>query len=162
MVRPDHDQKTSMSGPTIVPAATPAARERAFAIRRRVSVDEQGVPARLEFDELDREVLHLLAILDGEAVGTLRLRSPGDGLVKIERVAVLAQARGRGIGEALITEALRLALQAGAGEVILHAQVRIRSFYEKLGFQASGAAFIEDGIRHIAMRLGPAGASDAA
>lgn len=126
---------------------------RAFAIRRSVFVEEQGVSAALEFDGLDREARHLLASLDDEAAGTLRIRLLEQGRVaKIERVAVLAAHRHRRIGRALLDAALALARSQGAIEVRLHAQTVVQAFYARLGFVAIGPEFEEDGIFHIAMR----------
>ena len=86
-------------------------------------------------------------------MGTLRLRwLDGGRTVKIERVAVLAAARGQRVGQALIGAALDLARAEGAGEARLHAQTTVQAFYARLGFSAFGPEFEEDGILHIAMR----------
>jgi predicted GNAT family N-acyltransferase len=128
--------------------------ERAFAIRRRVFVDEQGIAEALEFDGLDEAARHLLAMVDGEAAGTLRIRLLECGrIAKIERVAVLAEQRRHRVGRALMGAALDLARAQGAGEAKVHAQTAVQRFYASLGFVAFGAAFEEDGIPHIAMRL---------
>ena len=83
----------------------------------------------------------LLARLDGAIVGMLVLvlfRLPTGMRAWIEDVVVDAGARGRGVGEALSTEALRRARAAGAVTVDLTsrpgraAAVRL---YERLGFQ---------------------------
>jgi len=127
---------------------------RALAIRRVVFVVEQGVSEALEFDGRDDGAEHLLALLDGEPVGTLRLRLLEDGrLGKIERVAVLRQARGRRIGHALVRAVLARAVALEVREASLHAQTVASAFYASLGFEAHGAEFDEDGIRHVAMRL---------
>lgn len=142
--------------PVITIRETQSAAEtlRAFAIRRSVFVEEQGVSAVLEFDGLDDEARHLLAALDGEPAGTLRIRLLEQGQVaKIERVAVLAAHRQRRIGRALLDAALEVARSAGAIEARLHAQTVVQGFYAGLGFVAVGPEFEEDGIPHIAMRL---------
>ena len=127
--------------------------ERALAIRRAVFVEEQGVGEALEIDGRDHEAQHLLALRDGDPVGTLRVRRVDHGRVaKIERVAVLARARGAKVGQALVEAALAMSGAAGAEAAILHAQTRAQSFYARLGFMAFGPEFIEDGIPHIAMR----------
>jgi predicted GNAT family N-acyltransferase len=138
----------------ILEVRTPAELERAFAIRRAVFMEEQGVPEALELDGRDHQAQHLLALLDGAAVGTLRVRwLDGGRTAKIERVAVLPGARGSKIGQALLQAALALAGSAGAKTASLHAQTAARGFYGKLGFVAFGPEFMEDGIPHIAMRL---------
>jgi predicted GNAT family N-acyltransferase len=47
--------------------------KRAFAIRMRVFVREQGVSAEIELDRDDMRATHLLALVPGKAVGTARI-----------------------------------------------------------------------------------------
>jgi predicted GNAT family N-acyltransferase len=138
----------------VVEVRSGAPLEQAFVIRRAVFVQEQGVGAALEFDERDEEAQHLLALRDGEPVGTLRVRwLDGGRTAKIERVGVLPRARGAKVGQALVEAALAVARSAGADAASLHAQTRVQAFYAKLGFVTFGPEFMEDGIPHIAMRL---------
>jgi predicted GNAT family N-acyltransferase len=133
---------------------SPAGIERAFAIRRRVFVEEQGVGGALEFDARDAEARHLLATVDGEPAGTLRIRLlEGGRVAKIERVAVLAAQRRHRVGRALMVAALDLARAQGALEARVHAQTVVQGFYAGLGFVAIGGVFEEDGIAHIEMRM---------
>ena len=73
-----------------------------FDIRRRVFIVEQDVPVDEDVDGLDGGCTHVVARMEGVAVGTARLRIADDGSAKVERVAVLTQWRGKGIGEALM------------------------------------------------------------
>jgi ElaA protein len=117
-------------------------------------MEEQGVAEVLEFDGRDDQACHLLALRNGAAVGTLRVRWLDEGrTAKIERVAVLPGARGSKVGRALLQEAPALAGSAGARTASLHAQTTALGFYGKFGFVAFGPEFVEDGIAHIAMRL---------
>ena len=143
-----------MAAMVIQEVQTAAGIERAFAIRRRVFVEEQGIAEALEFDALDPAARHLLAVVDGAPAGTLRIRLIEQGrIAKIERVAVLAPQRGHRVGRALMVAALDLARLQGADEAKVHAPTVVRGFYASLGFVAFGAAFEEDGIAHVAMRL---------
>ncbi len=142
-----------MNAPTIKRLVVPTDLEPAFAIRREVFIDEQGIDREVEFDGLDDGCDHLLAVLDDRPVGTLRLRMVDRGrIAKIERVAVIEAARGRHVGVRLIGDALERARQLGATAALLHAQTRVEGFYARLGFVAFGDVFEEDGIPHIAMR----------
>src|SRR5690606_4418188 len=85
----------------IAPVVTAADMLDAFYIRRLVFVEEQGVDMLEEHDELDRSALHVLARLDGLAVGTLRLLCEG-ATAKVGRFAVLKKYRGQGIGREMM------------------------------------------------------------
>jgi predicted GNAT family N-acyltransferase len=124
------------------------------ALRRVVFIEEQGVSEAEELDELDAEAIHLLAFWDGEAVGSARLLL-GQGYGKIGRVCVLAQARGRGIGAALIRAAVaRFRDVEGVAEVKLGAQSHALGFYRALGFEAYGPEYLDAGIAHRDMVIG--------
>ena len=123
-----------------------------LAIRARVFIEEQGVPLELEIDGLDPQALHVLALNDGRPVGTARMR-PVEGHAKVERVAVLAEARGTGAGRALMEALHGHDRRLGLPEIELHAQVQVIGFYERLGYRAFGPMFLDAGIEHRAMRL---------
>ncbi len=117
-------------------------------LRRVVFIEEQGVSEADEIDELDEVAIHLIAWLEGEAVGTARILL-GEGYGKIGRVCVLAMARGNGIGAALIRAAVaRLQLIEGISEAKLGAQTHALGFYEALGFEAYGPIYDDAGIAH--------------
>jgi ElaA protein len=118
------------------------------ALRRAVFIEEQGVSLEDEIDGRDGEALHLLARIDGKPVGTARIL-PGQGYGKIGRVCVLAEARGQGIGAALIRGALdRLRRMPGIATARLGAQTHALGFYEALGFTAEGPEYLDAGIPH--------------
>ncbi|WP_069383481.1 GNAT family N-acetyltransferase [Halomonas caseinilytica] len=119
-------------------------------IRRRVFIDEQDVPPEEEWDGRDAECRHFLALDDtGKALGTARLLPDGH----IGRVAVLQDARGLGIGLALMKAAIASAQRRGDTSVALAAQIQALPFYERLGFQAHGDTFLDAGIPHRNMTL---------
>lgn len=142
---------------------TDAERDGAFAVRRSVFVDEQGVAAEVEYDEYDgpeANATHFVAYADGVAVGAARLRpanpdpdsAPDDGPTgKVERVAVAADRRGTGWGRRVMDAVEARAREAGFERLTLHAQTRVRGFYDRLGYEAYGAEFEEAGIPHVAM-----------
>ena len=124
-----------------------------YAIRTAVFCREQGVSAELEFDGLDENCRHYLARIAGTAVGTARLRPLSVGDVKFERVAVLKDHRGRGIGWALMERALADARIDGHKRALLHAQTHAGEFYRRLGFRQEGDGFMEAGIPHMRMSM---------
>jgi predicted GNAT family N-acyltransferase len=120
-----------------------------FAIRLTVFVDEQKVPLEEERDEHDPTALHFLALLEGEPAGTARVLIKDAGrLAKITRVAVLASARGTGVGAALMRH---IHAAVPAASFTLDAQLRALPFYERLGYRAEGPEFMEAGIPHRRM-----------
>jgi predicted GNAT family N-acyltransferase len=118
-------------------------------IRRRVFVEEQGVPAELEWDGRDADCAHVLALVNRDPVGTGRLLPAG----KIGRLAVLASSRRHGVGSRMLRRLTDIARDRGLPEVYLHAQVSALPFYAAHGFVAEGAEFEEAGIAHRRMRL---------
>jgi predicted GNAT family N-acyltransferase len=121
-------------------------------VREAVFQIEQGVDAALDFDGLDQTAQHIV-VFDNEApIGTARIRYLNENLAKVERVAVLAAYRNKGIGRYIMQSAIAFLDQQGIPEIKVHAQSNAVSFYEKLGFQAQGDAFYEATILHIEMR----------
>lgn len=123
-----------------------------FALRHLVFVAEQGVPIEEEIDDLDPSATHLLAWDGAIPVGAARVVFDGD-TAKIGRVCVLAQARGTGLGVALIRHAVEVARAKGATTARLGAQTHALGFYEKLGFAAFGPIYLDAGIDHRDMEL---------
>ncbi|MGM0535591.1 MAG: GNAT family N-acetyltransferase [Pseudomonadota bacterium] len=123
--------------------------ETASEIRRVVFIEEQQVPQEEEWDGRDPECRHFLALHDTLPLGTARLLPDAH----IGRVAVLPQARGLGIGAALVRAAIEAARRDGHASVALAAQTHAQAFYEHLGFVAFGDEFLDAGIPHRNMRL---------
>lgn len=129
------------------------------ALRRQVFIEEQGVSEADELDDKDEVARHLLASREGRALGSARLLVEGQ-TGKIGRVCVLAEARGQGIGAALIRAAVALfGADAGVSRVKLGAQTHALGFYEALGFAAMGEVYDDAGIPHrdMIMTLPPKG-----
>ncbi|MBM4245840.1 MAG: GNAT family N-acetyltransferase [Deltaproteobacteria bacterium] len=122
-----------------------------LALRRAVFVDEQGVDPALDADGLDDGATQFLAWANGVPIGTARLRI-ADGTAKAERVAVLDDFRGRGVGLALMNAVEASARAQGHRSVLVHAQQAVVPFYERLGYTATEDAFDEAGIPHRRMR----------
>jgi predicted GNAT family N-acyltransferase len=131
-----------------VPASWAADRILLQQIRRTVFIEEQQVPESDEWDDDDTVSSHVLVRLNREPVGTGRLNPAG----KIGRIAVIAGARGRGIGALILRSLLDEARRRGIRRPYLHAQLQALPFYEKLGFRSEGGLFDEAGIPHVRMR----------
>lgn len=137
---------------SVILARTPADRQACFDIRLDVFVREQNVPPEEELDAYDETATHfLLRGEDGTPLATARLVNKG-GTAKIGRVAVIKEARGKGVGLTLMQSVLDEARRQGFGEVVLDSQTYAIPFYEKLGFVAEGDEFDDAGIPHFLMR----------
>jgi len=66
-------------------------------------------------------------------------------------MAVLPDQQGKHFGKHLLEEVITFCKQQGFKEIILHAQLTAKGFYDKLGFTPFGEEFEEAGIQHISM-----------
>lgn len=130
----------------------------ASAVREQVFVVEQGIAPALEWDQWDALSLHAVAHdACGVAIGTGRLLPPEfdaelSSTGHVGRVAVLASARGAGIGSRVLKALMGAAPGFGFRQVVLNAQVAVAGFYIRHGFIAEGDEFLEVDIPHIRMR----------
>ena len=124
-------------------------------LRTAVFVDEQKVPAELEYDAADEDALHAVAYNRlGHALATGRLltQAPNSlaGVGRIGRMATDANMRGNAVGRQVL-DALVSAAASRCDAVLLHAQVAAANFYRRAGFAEQGDVFEEAGISHIEM-----------
>lgn len=127
--------------------------EAARHIRETVFCREQGVPPEIEWDGEDHLCEHFLLESDSAPIGTARLRPYEPSVFKVERVAVLKNARSLGAGNAIMIYILdRL---KNSETIVLNAQTQVEGFYERLGFTRSGDEFEEAGIAHVPMAWRP-------
>ena len=124
----------------------------AQAIRTQVFIEEQNIPAEMEWDAADVQAVHALASNRfGLPLGTGRLLQHAPGVARIGRMAVSQTVRGSGVGRALLDALSAVAQQRGDHEIVLHAQTSAQAFYARSGFSPRGAVFEEAGIAHIEM-----------
>jgi predicted GNAT family N-acyltransferase len=141
---------TSQSPIAVIEITTRAQMDQAWALRRRVFIEEQHVPEEIEMDEDDAHAFHALA-LDGEtAVGCGRMLRHGEE-IKIGRMAVLRDRRGTGIGRRVLEFLMEAARRQGYRKAILHAQLTAEGFYLRNGYIPVGEIFEEAGIAHRLM-----------
>lgn len=119
------------------------------AVRREVFIVEQCVPEHLEWEVADGEHRWFVAETRLGVIGTARLTAAG----RIGRMAVRRPFRGKGVGSALLAEALAAARAAGMEQVHLSAQTHALGFYDRQGFRVEGDEYLDAGIPHRTMRL---------
>ncbi len=124
----------------------------AYGVRDAVFTREQEIDASEDRDGLDAQADHVVAYVDGQAVGTGRVVPQSDGTeAKIGRMAVLKSHRRMGIGRAVLEELIEIARRRGARLVVLGAQESASAFYERVGFKRTEETFMEVGIPHVTM-----------
>jgi predicted GNAT family N-acyltransferase len=131
-------------------------------IRARVFIEEQACPPEEEWDAHDAPeargvtVHHLLGEAGGAAVAVARWRPvvyEGAPAAKLERFAVVPEARGLGYGRQMVAHALAEARAVGFSRFVLHAQAHLERLYGSFGFRRVGDPFEEAGIPHVKMAL---------
>jgi predicted GNAT family N-acyltransferase len=102
-----------------------------WTVRSLVFVDEQNCPYAEEFDGNDLAgATHLLARIDGEPAGVLRIRWFAD-FAKIERIAVRRMLRSGDAAAALVETALTMAARKGYRKALGHIQARLLKYWER-------------------------------
>ncbi|MBR8460029.1 GNAT family N-acetyltransferase [Burkholderia dolosa] len=126
-------------------------------IRDAVFVREQQIPPEWALDDDDALSVHAVAYRIDPATGARRAVATGRLLPSgtIGRVAVLADARGQGIGSAVLAALLDAARRRGDAVVRLYAQNSAVPFYLRHGFAAIGEPFVEAGVPHVEMARAP-------
>jgi ElaA protein len=134
-------------------------------VRQMVFVVEQACPY-LDVDGYDERAWHLCGWIEQRGEGKIlgayaRVFAPGIKYAEasIGRVITHPSARRKGMGEALMKEALRRVDTLWPGAALrIGAQMYLERFYEKAGFRRVSAPYDEDGIVHIEMLRAGVGA----
>jgi predicted GNAT family N-acyltransferase len=118
-------------------------------IRTPVFIEEQDVAPDFEWDEIDATAVHLLAVFNNEAIACLRIMD----YQKIGRMAVLKAWRGKGVGHAILVEAVKLCKIHGSTCIKLSAQTHAIGFYQQAGFKVVSEEYCDVHIPHVDMQL---------
>lgn len=110
-----------------------------------------------EMDGIDDRCEHLCGFApDGTLVAYLRLVPPGVKAPQpaIGRLVVRADARKAGHARAGMQRAIARCRERWPGQAIfLSAQQHLERYYASMGFRATSAPYLEDGIWHVNMVL---------
>ena len=118
-------------------------------IRIEVFMKEQGFEN--EFDEIDNLCHHIVAFDEGKPIGTCRFFKENNHYT-IGRVAVLKEYRNQHIGNLLLKSAEKEIKRIHGDVIVVHAQVRVSSFYEKQGYIQFGQIDDDEGVPHVWMK----------
>lgn len=119
-------------------------------IRQQVFIKEQGFIN--EFDDIDKCAWHLVVYDEEMPLACCRFfRGDTPNEFIIGRLAVLKEHRGKQLGALMIKEAEKYIKSIGGEKLTLSAQLRVKGFYEKQGFTASGDTYFDEYCEHIHM-----------
>lgn len=122
-------------------------------IRTEVFVNGQSVPENEEIDGKDPDSDHYLLTIDNSPVGVARVRYIDD-FAKIERVGILSDFHGLGLGAKLMMVILSdIKRSAEVVTAKLSSQTYAIPFYEKLGFVVCSEEYMDANIPHKDMKL---------
>ena len=143
------------SGLVVRPMRNHEELDAALALRHQVFVSEQGIVAETDQDGQDRMALHLGAWRDGKLAGVLRLlpEEESNGLLRLGRLAVLPDKRGRGVASELLAQAKEQALRRGADRLTASVQMANLPLFARLGWAEQGEPFAVHGWEHQEMTL---------
>ena len=118
-------------------------------IRTAVFMQEQGF--QNEFDETDKTCTHLVLYDRNKPIATCRYFSDGTNY-HIGRVAVIKEYRGKNLDNKMMQLAEDEIKKDGGKSIELYAQVRVKNFYQKLGYSPVGNVYFDEYCEHITMR----------
>lgn len=128
-------------------------------LRSEVFVVEQNCVYQ-DMDGKDLKAWHLMGYyrekFGEKLLAHTRLLPPGVSYPEssIGRVVSSPDARGLGIGRALMQESIDSIYKLyGKGPIRIGAQLYLKNFYASLGFIPEGEIYLEDNIQHIIMYL---------
>ena len=122
-------------------ARTKTELERAFQIRHEVFVLEQKIFQDSDRDRYDPKSIHLVAKMEDEVVGAVRLfpsGSNGNGCWYGGRLAVTKEHRASHAGELLVREAVKRARRLNCKTFLAHIQETNVPFFTRLGWKPVG------------------------
>lgn len=121
-------------------------------LRSLTFVTEQKITLP-ELDDEDLKAIHVY-YLDNEqtiANATCRIFKDKNGSWWLGRVAVLKDTRGQHLGQKMLEAVHNYLKDKGVKQLSCHAQLYVKNFYEKLGYQTESKIFREGGVDHILM-----------
>lgn len=118
-------------------------------------VEQKCAYPDLDGQDLEGDTHHLMGWKDDQLMAYLRLLDPESqgGDVVIGRVVTAPAGRGKGLGHAMMEQALKQAEKHWPQvPIYLSAQAHLQGYYGRYGFVVVGEEYLEDDIPHIGMR----------
>lgn len=123
-----------------------------FRLRNETFVAEQKITLP-DLDDQDLTAIQVFWLNEKQtnALAVCRLFKE-NGNWMLGRVAVSQAVRGQRLGQKMLEQVHQYLKTKGASSLTCHAQLRVKPFYEKLGYQTQGEVFDEGGVKHIMMK----------
>ena len=123
----------------------------AKALRDEVFIAEQGFSS--DYDKFDDVAWHIVGYDGDLLIGTARVYKLSDTTYKIGRVAVKKSYRRGYIGDLMMKTLQDRIVTLGGIEAVVSSQLDVKGFYEYEGYEQEGDTYLEDGVKHISMKL---------
>ncbi len=126
--------------------------KKAYSIRHEIFVKEQKLFARSDRDEFDALAIHIIALLNGEVIGTVRVYERGKNVWFGSRLAVLKPFRGRA-GKVLIEKAKETVKKKKAKRFMAYVQLPNVPFFRRHRWKSVGDVIDYHGTPHQLMEI---------
>lgn len=124
--------------------------QESYRIRREIFVQEQKLFRDSDKDSFDKRAVHIVALVDGKVVGTVRIYEKDRGTWYGGRLAVCKGFRGR-VGGMLVKKAVEIVKEKKAVRFLAYVQLPSVSFFERIRWKAVGEARLYRGTPHQLM-----------
>ena len=131
-------------------AETAGELEEAYRIRHEIFVREQKLFQHTDRDAFDRRAVHIVAFMDDEMVGTVRLYEKQEDTWYGGRLAVKKGFRGR-VGALLVKKAVETVKERKAQRFLAYIQLPSVSFFKRNRWKAVGEVIFYHGAPHQLM-----------
>jgi len=122
----------------------------AYRIRHAIFVREQKLFKRTDRDSFDKKAVHLVALMDDEIVGTVRMYEKDKDIWCGGRLAVKEGFRGR-VGALLVKKAVATVRERKAQRFLAYIQLPSVSFFKRIRWKTVGDVTDYHGVPHQLM-----------
>lgn len=126
--------------------------KKADSIRHEIFVKEQKLFLKSDRDEFDSNAIHIIALLHGEVIGTVRVYEREENVWFGSRLAVLKPFRGRA-GKVLIEKAKETVKKRKAKKFMAYVQLPNVPFFRRHRWKSVGDVIDYHGIPHQLMEI---------
>ena len=122
----------------------------AYKVRHEIFVKEQKLFNKSDRDEYDSRAIHIVALLEDEVVGTVRVYERDSGVWFGSRLAVQRSFRGR-VGGLLVQKAIETVQEREAKQFFAYVQLHTVSFFKRRRWKPVGEPVDYQGKPHQLM-----------